>query len=197
MNAPRPLGERFERALDVAFELHREQARKGTDVPYVAHLLGVASLVLEYGGGEDEAIAALLHDAVEDQGGVPTLERIRREFGPDVARIVDGLTDSYEEPKPPWRERKEAYVAELEHDGPDILRVSLADKLYNARAVVRDYRQLGDALWDRFRTKDRDSQLWYFGALRDVFDRRYPGDMADEFARTVAQLEALVAERTA
>ncbi|WP_119313948.1 HD domain-containing protein, partial [Calidithermus terrae] len=144
------LSERFKDALGLAFELHMGQRRKGTDVPYLAHLLAVSAIVLEHGGGEDEAIAALLHDAAEDQGGRETLERIRRRFGERVAAVVEGCTDAWEEPKPPWRGRKEAYLAHLPGADAATRLVSCADKLHNARAVLADYRRLGEGLWARF-----------------------------------------------
>jgi (p)ppGpp synthase/HD superfamily hydrolase len=150
---------RFEAALTYAAHLHRDQTRKGTDIPYVGHLLGVASLVIEDGGSEDEAIAGLLHDAVEDQGGAPRLEDIRTRFGEGVAAIVAGCTDAHTIPKLPWRQRKEAYLAHLREATADVLRVSAADNLYNARAILEDYRALGEALWPRF-SEGRDEILW-------------------------------------
>ena len=132
---------RFEAALVMAAQLHADQFRKGTDTPYVAHLIGVASLVLENGGSEDQAIAGLLHDAVEDQGGQSTLTRIRDHFGDGVADIVDHCTDADVEPKPPWRARKEAYIAAAQHMPVDAALVSCADKLYNARAILADLRE--------------------------------------------------------
>lgn len=144
------LGPRFREALTYASELHECQPRKGTEIPYLAHLLSVAALVLEDGGDEDEAIAALLHDAVEDQGGKPTLDAIRSRFGERVAHIVEACSDTDTWPKPPWRERKERYIEYLEAACPGVLRVSLADKLHNARAIVLDYRQMGDPLWSKF-----------------------------------------------
>jgi (p)ppGpp synthase/HD superfamily hydrolase len=189
------LSPRFVQAVDMARELHDGQTRTGTDVPYLAHLLGVAALVLEYGGSEDEAIAGLLHDGPEDQGGRATLDRIRAEFGDDVARIVEGLTDSFDgEDKPSWRERKEAYLVRLRDEPEDVLRVSLADKLSNARAILDDYRLDGDELWDRFGDKDCHTQLWYFHELRKVFADRYPGVMTEAFTRTVAALDAALAD---
>ena len=131
-------------ALAMAATLHRCQLRKGTSTPYLAHLLGVTALVWEYGGDEEQAIAALLHDAVEDQGGAPTLERIRLGFGDRVAGIVEACTDTDEEPKPPWMERKKRYVAHISDVREDALIVSMADKLYNVRAILADYRTLGD-----------------------------------------------------
>src|SRR5437588_8327976 len=130
------LSTRFEEALVFATQLHREQTRKGTRIPYIAHLLGVTSIVLEHGGNEDEAIAALLHDAIEDQGGASTREEIRRQFGDRVVEIVDGCTDTDVMPKPPWRARKEAYLAHIIEATPSVRLVSAADKLHNARAIL-------------------------------------------------------------
>jgi (p)ppGpp synthase/HD superfamily hydrolase len=172
------------RAFALAAELHAGQTRPGAGVPYLGHLLGVAATVVEAGGSETEAAAALLHDAVEDQGGAPTLARIRAELGDDVARIVDALTDG---PQADWRERKGAYLDRLEDEPEDVLRVSLADKLDNARTLARERRVHGEAAWERA-GKDRDGQLWYFGALVDVFRRRLPGTWADELAREVQGL---------
>jgi (p)ppGpp synthase/HD superfamily hydrolase len=172
------------RALGLAAELHRGQTRPGTDVPYLAHLLGVCALVVEQGGGETEACAALLHDAVEDQGGAPTLARIRGELGDEVARIVEALTDG---PQEDWRERKQAYIDRLQDEPADIVRVSLADKLDNARTLAREHRAYGEAVWERA-GKDPDWQRWYFGALIDVFRRRAPGIFTEELAREVESL---------
>jgi (p)ppGpp synthase/HD superfamily hydrolase len=185
------LGPRFTRALELAYELHAGQTRKGSGVPYFGHLLGVTSIVIETGSSEDEAIAALLHDAAEDQGGRETLERIRSEFGPDVAEIVESCSDSLGEPKPPWKERKRAYLEHLEEAGAPTLRVSLADKLHNARTIVVDYRDVGEALWERFNA-ERDDVLAYYRALAAIFSRRTPGALATELAVTVAELDALV-----
>jgi (p)ppGpp synthase/HD superfamily hydrolase len=187
------LGERFEAAIRFAARAHRHQVRKGSGIPYVGHLLGVCSLVIEDGGDEDEAIAALLHDAVEDQGGDEMLLRIRNEFGDRAADIVLACSDTTEEPNPPWRERKEAYLHHLETASEDALRVSLADKLFNARAVLRDYLAVGDAIWGRF-SEGRDGQLWYYRALADAFTRRYPGRMATELSEVVDELERHAAE---
>jgi (p)ppGpp synthase/HD superfamily hydrolase len=187
------LSPRYVRAVALAHELHDGQTRTGSEVPYLAHLLGVSAVVLEYRGGEDEAIAGLLHDGPEDQGGRATLERIRAEFGADVARIVEALTDSYDgEDKPSWRERKEGYLVRLRDEPEDVLRVSLADKLSNARSLLREYRIAGAAIWGRFGDKDCATQLWYFRELRAVFEARYPGVMTEEFSRTVAEFEAAV-----
>ena len=187
------LSERFEEALVWASQLHRSQRRKGTPVPYVAHLLGVTSIVLQYGGDEDEAIAALLHDAVEDQGGEPVLREIERRFGGSVAAIVAGCTDTMTQPKPPWRERKEAYLAHLPHASASVRRVSAADKLHNVRAIIADYRLLGEDLWSRF-TGGRDGTLWYYLALVEAFRTAGTDPLIEELARTVAEMECLAAQ---
>jgi (p)ppGpp synthase/HD superfamily hydrolase len=187
---PPPLGPRFQEALQYAFALHTRQVRKATQIPYVSHLLAVCSLVLEDGGTEDEAIAALLHDAVEDQGGRKTLEEIRRRLGSTVAQIVEGCSDSESIPKRPWRERKERYIAHVRNAPRDVLRVSAADKLHNARAVLADYRALGDALWDRF-NGGRKGTLWYYRELTSVYKERSTGFLAEELDRVVSELERL------
>ena len=161
-------------------------------MPYFGHLLGVTSIVIETGASEDEAVAALLHDAAEDQGGRETLERIRDEFGEAVASIVESCSDSLGEPKPPWKERKQAYLEHLEEASEPALRVSLADKLHNVRTIVVDYRANGEALWDRFNA-ERDEVLAYYRALAAIFSRRMPGALATELSVTVAELEGLVA----
>ncbi len=188
------LSSRFGDALVYASQLHRDQLRKGTHIPYVSHLLAVTALVLEHGGTENEAIAALLHDAVEDQGGSETREAIRERFGEDVAAIVDGCTDADSLPKPPWCERKKAYVAHVAVAPPSVRLVSAADKLHNARAILADYRQLGETLWDRF-YGGRDGTLWYYRALADAFRSVESNALSEELDRTVAELECLVASR--
>jgi (p)ppGpp synthase/HD superfamily hydrolase len=186
------LGPRFTGALELAYELHAGQKRKGSGVPYFGHLLGVTSIVIETGASEDVVIAALLHDAAEDQGGRETLERIRTEFGDEVAAIVESCSDSFGEPKPPWKERKQAYLDHLEEASEPALRVSLADKLHNARQIVVDYRDAGEALWDRFNAS-RDDVLAYYRALAAILSRRMPGALATELSVTVAELDGLVA----
>jgi (p)ppGpp synthase/HD superfamily hydrolase len=185
---------RFRQALDWASVLHARQARKGTTIPYVSHLLAVCALVLENGGDEDEAIAALLHDAVEDQGGKPVLEEIRRRFGSRVAGIVAECTDTDETPKPPWKKRKEDYVARLHEASPEALRVSCADKLHNLRSVLADYRSVGERVFDRF-SATRDEVLWYYRSVLGVYAIRGAGAHAEELARVLADLEELVAAR--
>lgn len=158
-----PLSARFEDALTFAARLHATQVRKGTAIPYIAHLLAVASLVITHGGDEDEAIAALLHDAAEDQGGPPTLEMIRARFGERVAAIVDGCTDTDVAPKPPWRSRKERYLTHLHSTSSSVKLVAAADKLDNVRAIIGDYRTLGPGVWTRFNA-GRDDQHWFYRA---------------------------------
>lgn len=181
---------KFDEALVYAMELHRRQPRKGTGVPYVSHLLSVAALVLEHGGTEEQAIAALLHDAVEDQGGKPTAEAIRARFGNLVADIVDGCTDTDVFPKPPWRERKEAYLARVRSEPAHVRLVSAADKLHNARTMVTDLRILGPSLWNRFNAS-RDETLWYLGALVEAFREAGTAPIVEELARAVAELEVV------
>ncbi len=161
-----------------------------TAVPYIAHLLGVAAIVLEHGGDEDETIAALLHDAIEDQGGATTREEVRRRFGDRVTAIVDGCTDTDVTPKPPWRARKEAYIAHVRTADASVRLVSAADKLFNARSLARDYRQLGESLWDRF-TGGREGTLWYYRELVDAFRQAGNTQLVDEIARAVEELEEL------
>ena len=179
---------RFREALVYAAELHTEQMRKASDVPYVAHLLGVTSIALEHGADEDEAIAALLHDAVEDQGGQRTADEIRRRFGERVVEIVLGCTDADTIPKPPWRARKEAYIAHLEQASPSVWLVSAADKLYNARSILADYRRLGDGVWSRF-NGGREGTLWYYRTLADKLRDKAPPALAEELERVVRELE--------
>lgn len=189
MSSMTPLGHRFEEALAYAFHVHGGQTRKGSETPYVGHLLGVCALVIEDGGDEDEAIAALLHDAAEDAGGRERLEDIRARFGDRVADVVAQCSDTFETPKPPWRERKEAYLAHLGEASAEALRVGLADKVYNAGAVLRDYRELGEQLWSRFNA-GRDDSLRYYRALADAYARLKPGPLAAELERLVSELEA-------
>jgi (p)ppGpp synthase/HD superfamily hydrolase len=192
------LSPRFEAALVMATQLHAGQMRKGTEeqrrndteIPYISHLLGVSSLVLEYGGTEDQAIAALLHDAVEDQGGIKTLDRIKDHFGWEVAEIVDHCTDAYEDPKPEWRQRKETYVAEVAKMPSAAALVSCADKLHNARAILSDLRDIGEDLWDRF-TGKKDGTLWYYRSLVDGFEKVLQNRLTDELSRTVDEIEKL------
>jgi GTP pyrophosphokinase len=192
LKTPLKLTRRFEQALSFATRKHAGQIRKGTSTPYISHLLAVASLVLEAGGDEDLAIAALLHDVVEDCGGAPMLKEIRRRFGKRVAHVVESCTDAFTIPKPPWRERKEQYLQHLRTADADTRLVSAADKLHNARAILTDYRALGEPLWQRFQGK-RDGTLWYYQALVDGLRRHKPNRLVNELARTVTELESLAA----
>jgi hypothetical protein len=182
---------RFTEAVDYARAHHATQVRKGTAIPYVAHLLAVSALVLEHGGDESAAVAALLHDVVEDGGGERALVEIGARLGADVAAVVEECSDTTAAVKEDWRVRKERYLEHLESAPPEVLLVSAADKLHNARSILADLRELGDALWDRFNRGARE-QLWYYGSLRDVFCRRLPGRLADELDRTVRAVNLLV-----
>ena len=191
--APRaePLTSRFVDALAFAIEAHGDQSRKGGAVTYVSHLLGAASLVLEAGGDEDMAIAGLLHDTIEDTQ--TTAQDIEAAFGPRVSAIVEGCTDADVRPKPLWRPRKERYLAHLRDPGTptDVLVVSRADKLHNARSILQDYRTRGDEFWSIF-NEGADQQLWYYGELAAIFAERLPGSMTDELRRVVDDLSAEV-----
>jgi len=181
-----PYTEKFEDALVYAARLHRDQTRKGTGVPYVTHLLAVAAIVGENGGTEEEVVASLLHDAPEDAGGETRLAEIRARFGDGVADIVAGCTDTYEDPKPPWRARKEAYLDHLAGAPAPVRLVSAADKLHNARSVLSDYRAVGEDLWGRF-NGGRDGTLWYYRAVADALAG--DGPVAGELDRVVTDLE--------
>ncbi len=183
------LGPRFRRAFLFVAEKHAGQTRKASTIPYIAHLMGVASLVLEFGGDEDLAVAALLHDVVEDCGGAPMLSEVRRRFGRRVAKIVDGCTDSDSTPKPPWRERKETYIRHLKNADAETRLVSAADKLNNVRSILSDYREVGEEIWARF-NGGREGTLWYYRALIEEFLRSKPGRLTREFELVVRELEA-------
>jgi (p)ppGpp synthase/HD superfamily hydrolase len=185
------LGQRFQKALLFAAQKHAGQARKASTIPYIAHLMGVASLVLEAGGDEDLAIAGLLHDVVEDCGGEKMLEEVRRRFGARVARIVDGCTDAYGIPKPAWRDRKQAYINRLKKEGSDTRLVSAADKLNNIRSILSDYREIGESVWSRFQG-GRGGTLWYYRTLLDEFMRDKPNRITRDLDLAVNELEALV-----
>ena len=173
-----------------AHQVHQNQRRKGTGIPYIAHILGVAAIAMEYGANEDEAIGALLHDAAEDGGGEATLAEIRARFGDAVADIVLGCSDSLvEDPedKLPWRERKENYLAHLQNAGPSVLLVSAADKLHNVRSIARDYREHGEEIWDRFQGR-RDGTLWYYETVADALIRRYRSPLTRDLQDAVDEL---------
>ena len=184
------LGPRFLRAFSFAAEKHAGQTRKASTIPYMGHLMGVASLVLEFAGDEDQAIAALLHDVVEDRGGAPMLKEVQRRFGPRVAKIVDGCTDSDTYPKPPWRERKESYIRHLKSADRDTRLVSAADKLNNVRSILSDHREVGEAVWERFKG-GREGTLWYYRALLEEFLRK-PNRLIRELELAIRELEATV-----
>ncbi len=185
---PPYLGPRLQQAFRYAAAKHAGQTRKKTPVPYLSHLMAVASLVLEGGGDEDLAIAALLHDVVEDCGGRPRLEEIRKKFGPRVAKIVEGCTDSFTDPKPPWLERKKGYLSHLKNEDRETRLVSACDKLHNVRTVLADYREQGESVWERFQGK-RDGTLWYYRAISDEFQRRGRNGITRELEIAVSQLE--------
>lgn len=189
------LGPRFLRAFEFAADKHRSQTRKASTIPYIAHLMGVASLVLEAGGDEDLAIAALLHDAVEDCGGEKMLKEVRRRFGKRVAHIVDGCTDAYEIPKPPWKERKVNYINRLKKEDAGTRLVSAADKLNNVRSILSDYRALGESVWSRF-NGGREGTLWYYRTLRDEFLRSRPNRVTLDFDLAVQELELLTRQNS-
>ena len=182
------LSRRFTEALTFATELHATQVRKSSGVPYIAHLLGVASLVLEYGATEDEAIAALLHDAVEDQGGEATRQEICRRFGNTVTKIVDGCTDANTDPKPPWRQRKEAFIASIPTASASVRLVTAADKLYNARSIIKDYQVLGEDIWERFKG-GKAGTLWYYRSLVEALDKAGATPLTDELKKVVRELQ--------
>lgn len=190
------LSERFAKALEYATRLHAGQVRKRTARPYIGHLLSVTSIVIEYGGDEEMAIAALLHDAVEDQGGLPRLREIRRKFGKRVARIVDGCTDSYTEPKLPWRERKVAYLKRVAEEPADVRLVSAADKLSNARETLHELRVHGESVFEKFEGK-KEGTLWYYRALVEVFRKIRTGPLIEELDRVVSELESLAKPQSA
>lgn len=184
------LTERFEQALVYATRLHADQIRKATGVPYISHLLSVAALVLEDGGDEDEAIAALLHDAIEDQGGKATRAEIYRLFGERVGSIVDGCTEFDTEIKAPWRDRKQHYLEQLRQGSTSVRRVALADKLHNARTILLDYRQQGENLWSAF-TTGKEGLLWFYHSLLELYQPPDPSPMAGELRRVVEELDHL------
>jgi (p)ppGpp synthase/HD superfamily hydrolase len=191
---------RFTHAIDYARQVHVNY-RKGTTVPYMAHLLGVTSLVMGESGHvpfavtEDMVIAALLHDAVEDEGGLPRLRDVEANFGKEVAKIVEGCTDSFEEDsskKVEWEVRKKSYIDRLRKEPEGTLLVSAADKLYNARAILEDYRKIGAAIWSRFK-RGRKEQLWYFGELSKVYEERGSNRLTEELTRVIGELAQLSA----
>jgi len=190
---PPPLGARLQRAFRYAAGRHEGQTRKSTAVPYLSHLMAVASLVLEAGGDEEMAMAALLHDVVEDCGGMPRLREIRRLFGPRVARMVEGCTDSFAQPKPEWLLRKRAYLEAVKGADDETRLVSASDKLHNARTILADFRNHGDAIWIRFNGK-KEGTLWYYRALSEEYAKK-PNRITRELEIAVQELERLAKAR--
>lgn len=193
---PQLLTDRFQQAFALASKLHATQVRKGTSVPYLAHLMSVAALVLEYRGGEDAAIGGLLHDAVEDSDdGAATETLIRRQLGNHVGDIVMGCSDAVAipgQPKPPWRERKAAYIERLTTESDsDVLLVSACDKLHNACSIVADLRGIGEAVWARFSQNDPMAQLWYYEALAEAYQGRVPPPLAKAIDDAVSLIRSL------
>ncbi|MBO0695896.1 MAG: HD domain-containing protein [Verrucomicrobia bacterium] len=184
------LSPQFEKALTYATRIHGGQPRKKTGIPYIAHILGVAAIAMEYGANETEAIAALLHDAVEDCGGAKRLRDIERKFGKEVARIVEGCTDTDQSPKPPWLERKKAYLAHVGHAPMPTKLVSASDKLHNVRAILMDYREEGERLWSRFNA-GKQGALWYYRALVNAFSGKRIQHLVQELDRALTELELL------
>jgi (p)ppGpp synthase/HD superfamily hydrolase len=183
------LTSRFDEAFAYARLLHNKQTRKQSQTPYISHLMSVSSLVLEHSGDEDQAIAALLHDAAEDCGGTETLEIIRTRFGEAVAQIVADCTDSYDQIKSPWKPRKLAYISKLPHKPKSSLLVSLADKTHNAECIYSDWLVLGDLVYDRF-SVERDETLWYYREMSNIFQAGHPGPLANRLERAVIALKA-------
>jgi (p)ppGpp synthase/HD superfamily hydrolase len=184
------LSPQFEKALIYATRIHGGKLRKKTRIPYIAHILGVAAIAMEYRANETEAIAALLHDAVEDCGGAKRLRDIELKFGKDVARIVEGCTDTDQTPKPPWLERKKTYVEHVRHASMPIKLVSASDKLHNVRAILMDYRKEGERLWSRF-NGGKQGALWYYRALVNSFNGKRMQPLVQELDRTLTELESL------
>jgi (p)ppGpp synthase/HD superfamily hydrolase len=196
-DSPPPLTDRFARAFSLAWEVHGRQLRKKTGIPYMAHVMSVCALALEHGADEDVAIAALLHDTVEDSvDGAATHRAIAMDFGERVARIVMACSDAIavpDEPKPPWRERKEQYLHHLDIDADeDVLLVSACDKLHNASSILADLRIEGDVVWQRFTVTDPREQLWYYTSVVEILQRRMAGPLPDELADVVREIRALV-----
>ena len=187
------LSERFCDALVFAARLHADQRRKLSGEPYAAHLLRVAGIVLEHGADEDEAVAALLHDAVEDQGGAATGRIIGERFGPRVAEIVRGCSDTDQTPKPPWRERKEAHLAHLREASASVRLISAADKLDNVRSILAAYRVMGEGIWERFRG-GRDGTLWYFRSVVETLKQAGANPLVDELDRAVGELTRVIGD---
>lgn len=185
------LTSKFEKVLQYAARIHAKQMRKSTEIPYVSHLLGVASIALEYGANEDEAIGALLHDAGEDAGGQKRIDDIAKRFGKKAAAIVQGCTDTVEIPKPDWLTRKKKYIAHISKASKSVCLVSACDKLHNAGSILRDYQVIGEKLWSRF-TAGKKGTLWYYRELVIAFRKaKTHKPLIDELDRVVSQIEKL------
>lgn len=184
------LSTQFEDALIYATRVHGGQLRKKTQVPYIGHLLGVTAIAMEYGANETESIAALLHDAVEDGGGPERQREIEKRFGKEVGEIVAGCTDSNENPKPVWRERKEKYIAHLATASASARLVSASDKLHNCRAIVHNFREVGDEVFERFKA-GKAGCLWYYRALVKAFQAHGESELINELDRVVTEMETL------
>ncbi|MEO1428355.1 MAG: HD domain-containing protein [Cyanobacteria bacterium J06633_8] len=178
---------KFEQALIYATQLHANQTRKVDKIPYISHLMSVSALILEAGGSEDEAIAGLLHDAIEDQGGKATREQIRDKFGEQIVEIIDGCTESDITPKPPWKERKIQYIENIRNGSDSVKLVSLADKLHNARSLLIGYRNKGDKLWDYF-SGSKEDKLWFYRELLVIYQQSYDNFMTVELERILREL---------
>ncbi len=184
------LSPKFEEALVYATRVHGGQLRKKTKIPYIGHLLGVTAIAMEYGANETEAIGALLHDAVEDCGGAARQEEIEEKFGRAVGDIVAGCTDTAETPQPPWRERKEKYIAHLATASASTRLVSASDKLHNSQAIVHRLREEGDDVWSRFKG-GKEGALWYYRSLVGAFRQHGTSALIDELDRVVTEMERL------
>jgi (p)ppGpp synthase/HD superfamily hydrolase len=188
------LTERFEKAFSFAYWLHQKQVRKGTTVPYISHLLGVTALVLESGGSEDEAIAALLHDAVEDQGGLSTLELIQEKFGENVAKLVAACSDTLASLKSSWKERKKAFLDCLEEATPQVMRIVIADKLHNSRCTLTDLQDYGPEIWERFNATPEE-RLWFYKSIIELAKRKFPSSQVQQLASVVEKIERITNEK--
>jgi (p)ppGpp synthase/HD superfamily hydrolase len=184
---------RIVEAFALTYDLHRTQIRKGSHVPYITHLMGVAAVVGRHGGDEDQFIAALLHDAVEDQGGQETLDLIRRKFGEKVAEYVAGASDSDTEPKPPWQERKEKFIAFARTAGPRQKLIIAADKLHNARSIISDLGERGNDVWKMFKN-GREGTLWYYTEMVHALSYNWSHAVLRELADAVDQMHRRAAE---
>jgi (p)ppGpp synthase/HD superfamily hydrolase len=190
------LSPRFALALHFTNQIHATQARKGLGAPYISHLMSVCGLVLEFGGDEDQAIAALLHDAAEDCGGRPMLDSIRIMFGDEVASIVDCCTDTFETPKPEWRPRKQAYIDRMRHEPEQARLVVTADKLHNLSSTLRDVRALGAEAW-KYRMAETpngsaEKQLWYYRSCEQALSEGWSSPLLNEFSHAVEEFEKLL-----